>query len=111
MRDHITNYVKSCPLCQKTKRRQKKYGHLPPKMAEAMPWNRLCVDLIGLYKIRRKGKKNLVCKCVTMIDPATGWFEMHQYDDKKSVTVANIVEQEWFSRYPWPTEVTFDQGR
>ena len=88
---------KSCPLCQKTKRRQKKYGWLPPKIAEAQPWNRLCVDLIGPYKIRRKGKKDIIFKCVTMIDPATGWFEVHQYDDKKSITVANIVEQEWFS--------------
>ena len=24
--------------------------------------------------------------------------------------MANIVEQEWFSRYPWPTQVTFDRG-
>ena len=45
-----------------------------------------------------------------MIDPATGWFEVHQYDDKRSITVANIAEQEWFSRYPWPTQVTFDRG-
>ena len=45
-----------------------------------------------------------------MIDPATGWFEMHQYDDKRSITVANIAEQEWFSRYPWPTQVTYDRG-
>ena len=45
-----------------------------------------------------------------MIGPATGWFEIHQYDDKFSITVANIVEQEWFSRYPWPTMVTFDRG-
>lgn len=45
-----------------------------------------------------------------MIDPATGWFEIQQYDDKCSITVANIVEQEWFSRYPWPTQVTFDRG-
>jgi hypothetical protein len=45
-----------------------------------------------------------------MIDPATGWFEIFQYDDKCSITVANIVEQEWFSRYPWPTQVTFDRG-
>ena len=44
-----------------------------------------------------------------MIDPATGWFEIHQYDDKKSMAIANIVEQEWFSRYPWPTQVTFDR--
>jgi hypothetical protein len=62
-------------------------------------WDKLCVDLIGPYKIRRKGKDGLICKCVTMIDPATGWFEIQQYDDKQSITVANIIEQEWFSRY------------
>ena len=45
-----------------------------------------------------------------MIDPATGWFEIHQYDDKRSITVANIAEQEWFSRYPWPTQITYDRG-
>jgi hypothetical protein len=28
----------------------------------------------------------------------------------KSITVADIIEQEWFSRYPWPTQVTFDRG-
>ena len=110
MRNHITNYVKICPLCQRNKRRQKKYGLLPPKDAEAIPWDKLCIDLIGPYKIRRKGKKDLICRCVTMIDPATGWFEIQQYDDKKSITVANIVEQEWFSRYPWPTQITFDRG-
>ena len=45
-----------------------------------------------------------------MIDPATGWFEIHQYDDKRSISIANIVEQEWFYRYQWPTQVTFDRG-
>ena len=110
MREHITNYVKICPLCQRNKRKQKHYGHLPPKEAEATPWDKLCIDLIGPYKIRRKGKDFLVCRCVTMIDPATGWFEIAEYDDKRSITVANIVEQEWFARYPWPTQITFDRG-
>jgi transposase InsO family protein len=45
-----------------------------------------------------------------MIDLASGWFEIQQYDDKQSITVANIVEQEWFSRYPWPRQITFDRG-
>jgi transposase InsO family protein len=44
-----------------------------------------------------------------MIDPATGWFKIHQYDDKRSITVANIAEQEWFSRYPWPTQITYNR--
>ena len=96
MRDHITKTVSKCDSCQRNKRRQKKYGTVPPKIAESKPWDKLCVDLIGPYKINRKGHKDpLICRCVTMIDPATGWFEIHQYDDKRSITVANIVEQEW----------------
>jgi hypothetical protein len=110
MRDHITSVVRSCDSCQRNKRRHKKYGHLPPKEAETLPWDKLCVDLIGPYKINRKGHKALIFRCVTMIDPATGWFEIHQYSDKRSITVANIVEQEWLSRYPWPTQITFDRG-
>ena len=45
-----------------------------------------------------------------MIDPATSSFKIHQYDDKQAITVANIAKEEWFSRYPWPTQVTFDRG-
>jgi hypothetical protein len=110
MREEITKFVSHCPTCQKNKRYKKKFGILPPKEAEAIPWDKLCVDLIGPYTIRRKGQKNLICKCVTMIDPATGWFEIHQYDDKSSMSISNIVEQEWFCRYSWPTQVTFDRG-
>ena len=45
-----------------------------------------------------------------MINPATGWFEIKQYNDKKSITVANIVEQEWLARYPRPYLITLDWG-
>ena len=110
MRNHITNSVSSCESCQRNKRRNRKFGHLPEKEAEAQPWEKMCIDLIGPYTIRRKGQKDLHCQCVTMIDPATGWFEIHQYDDKRAITVANIAEQEWFSRYPWPQLVTYDRG-
>jgi len=49
-------------------------------------------------------------KAVTMIDPATGWFEITRYEDKQSITIANIVEMTWLSRYPWPTLITYDRG-
>ena len=45
-----------------------------------------------------------------MIDPATGWFELHEYNNKRSITVASITEQEWFSRYPLPIQIIFDRG-
>ena len=78
-------------------------------MAETVPWDEMCIDLISPYTIQRNRSNDLTCRYVTMIDPATGWFEIHQYDDKRSITVANIAEQEWFSRYPWPTQITFDR--
>ena len=57
MRSQITNYVQACPTCQRNKRKVKKYGWLPPKEAEATPWDKMCIDLIGPYTIRRKGKQ------------------------------------------------------
>ena len=99
MREQIKKYVRACPTCQLNKCKQTKHGHLPPKEAEAVIWDRMCIDLIGPYKIHRKGQPDLVCKCVMMIDPASGWFEIHQYDNKRLITVANIAEQEWFARY------------
>jgi len=110
MRDHITSTVSTCGTCQKQKKQHKKYGLLPAKEAEYLPWERLCVDLIGPYKIKRKSGKTLELRCVTMIDPATGWFEIAEYDDKRSITIANVVEQQWLVRYPRPTLVTLDRG-
>ena len=92
------------------KKSKKKYGHLPEKEAESEPWDKLCVDLIGPYTIKQN-KKELNLHCLTMIDPATGWFEMKQIPDKRADTIANIVEQTWFSRYPWPTQIIFDRGK
>ena len=29
---------------------------------------------------------------------------------KRAVTIANVVEQQWFSWYPWPIQITYDRG-
>jgi hypothetical protein len=111
LRDTVHELCSKCDTCQRTKRTSKKYGHLPVKEAEADPWEVLCVDLIGPYTIKRSGKaRNLTLWCVTMIDPATGWFEMREIPNKESITIANLIEQTWFSRYPWPTQVILDRG-
>ena len=111
LQEYVHQFCKTCAICQKTKLSKKKYGHLPEKRAEANPWDVLCVDLIGPYKITRKGKSDLKLHCVTMIDPVTGWFEMKQIPDKRANTIANIVEMTWFTRYPWPTQLCFDRGK
>ena len=99
-----------CPTCQKAKVTNQKYGKLPPKEAEIHPWDALCVDLIGPYKIVRKRKEDLKLWCLTMIDPATGWFEMAPILNKTAAEIADIAERTWFTRYPLPQKIIFDRG-
>ena len=62
------------------------------KVSKYKPWEKLCIDLIGEYTIKCKGKNNyLKLKAMTMIDPVTGWFEIAQYESKKFINNANIV--------------------
>jgi hypothetical protein len=56
LKTDVLNCVRKCPNCQKGKKQKKKYGHVPPKLAESQPWEHSCVDMIGPYQIRRKGK-------------------------------------------------------
>ena len=46
-----------------------------------------------------------------MIDPATGWFEIAECNDKRSVSIADIAERTWLNRHPWPDLVNLDRGK
>ena len=107
----IKDICRKCPTCQKSKTSSTKYGHLPEKKAEANPWEKLCVDLIGPYKIKQRNGKDAVLWCLTMIDPATGWFEIIECPDKEAATIADLVELVWLTRYPWPDVLNFDKGK
>ena len=108
----VQTEVSNCDTCQFTKISNKDYGKLPAKVAEEISRNKLCVDLIGPYAIRCKGKKEkLRLKSVTMINPVTGWFEVVCYDDKRAITISNLVETKRLSRYPRPIGITYEQGK
>ncbi len=110
LRKTVHDTCTRCPTCQKAKVTNQKYGKLPPKEAEIHPWDALCVDLIGPYKIVRKQKEDLKLWCLTMIDPATGWFEMAPILNKTAAEIADIAEKTWFTRYPLPQKIIFDRG-
>ena len=46
----------TCEVCQLTKEERKRYGLLPPKIAESDPWLMLCVDLVGPFTIKTPSK-------------------------------------------------------
>ena len=107
----IQKEVTNCDTCQRLKLSNKKYGKLLAQLCEEIPWNKIYVDIIWPYVIRRKGwKEKLHIKSVTMIDPVNLWFEITQYNDKREISIANLVETTWLYRYPIPIEITYDQG-
>ena len=109
--DNIRNHIKVCNTCQKNKRQNLKYVKLTAKEAEVIIWDIILVDIIDPYNIRREGHDDpLILKSLTVIDPATGWFEIVQYNEKQAAKIANLVEQTWLCRYPLPTIITYDQG-
>ena len=68
----------SCRKCQNQKGKmcKRKYGKLPPKDAITRPWHTVCVDLIGPFDITDHNSTTMEVMCLTIIDPATGWFEI-----------------------------------
>ena len=115
MRKTVQSVCQRCQACQLNKPKLRKLGHLPPKYPEEIPWERLCIDLIGPYTIgnpkRKKNPNVSILHCLTMIDPVTGWFEIKEIPAKTADEIANVLEMTWLSRYPWPTEVILDRGR
>ncbi len=110
MRETVKQVCSRCPSCQKFKTRVQKYGHLPEKEPDVIPWHTVHMDTIGPYKIG-EGKEEKTLICLTMIDPATGWFEIVETPAQRADIIANLFETTWLTRYPWPTEVIIDKGK
>ena len=102
LRRTCTEVCQACELCKVAKKRGKKYGKLPPKPTpEIIPWHTLCIDLVGPYSFgdkevnKKPNPHYCTLRCLTMIDPATGYFEVVEVDEKKADYIANMLEMHW----------------
>ena len=76
MRHTIQSHVKWCHSCQVNKQCKQKNGKMPAKLVVTNCWEVFCVDLIGPYTLKGKGGTQIDFMCVTMLNPATSWFEI-----------------------------------
>ena len=106
----VERLCSTCPVCQLTKRERKKYGLLPPKIAESDPWVMVCVDLVGPFTIKTPLKTHSLL-ALTMIDPATGWFEIANANNKSAASIQDLFHNNWLARYPRPQFIVFDNRR
>ena len=108
------------------------YVYLPPRIiTELKPRYLVHVDLVGQYSksIRQQQpggaiiKKHFSLTCMTIIDLATGWFniiEIPMYDldeitggndediDKSYAWVNQLFNNTWLCRYPYSQKVVFE---
>ena len=47
---------------------------------------------------------------LTMINPATSWFDMTAIKTKSADIISNKIEPIRLSKYPWPSKIIIDQG-
>ncbi len=131
-------YIKSCRSCQVNKRHSLRYGHVSPKLVITTPWRALCADLVGLCTLKGKDHSSINFMCLTMINPATSWFEIVELPtvrvtvpkagkgkkatcddytkdaeifDKTPAQISNLVYKCWFSRYPCCWYLIHDNGK
>ena len=76
LRETVQRYTQTCPQYQKFKHTKKEYGKLPEKFVVMEPWYTLCVNLIGPYTLKGQDGSEIDFMYLTMIDAATGWFEV-----------------------------------
>jgi len=76
--------------------------HLSPIQKSFPGWHTPCIDLVGPYKFgdHKKPETHIELHCMTMIDPATGFFEIVEIGEKTADIIANWLELHWLTRYP-----------
>jgi hypothetical protein len=58
----------------------------------------VCVDLVGTFTIRTEAKTHSLLE-LTMIDQATGWFEIVKATNKSATSIQDLFHNTWLARY------------
>jgi hypothetical protein len=91
------------------KKKKKKYGLLPPKIAESDTvslGHGMCGSGGSIY-IRTPAKAHSLL-ALTMIDLATGWFEIVKATNKSATSIQDLFHNTWLARYPRPQFIVFE---
>lgn len=109
LRRTIDNIVRTCDACQRYKKPQPGYGHLPTKQVTMQPWNNIAVDLIGPWKIKI-GTLEFALRALTSIDTDTNLADACLISQQSSGHVAMKFHNLWLCRYPKPGRCIHDNG-
>jgi hypothetical protein len=94
------------PNCEITKKTVRASTY---KKSQVEPWKRVDVDLIGPWAVKTQtGSESL--RCLTVVDPATYWFEIIQIRNPTATDIMEAFSDEWLLRYLQPQNKGYDNG-
>lgn len=106
MRKFITDYVNSCPECQKYKISNRKPTGLLKTPVLSQRGEVLAIDLFGPLVATSEGFTHiLVCE-----DIATKWTELYPLKIASAENCAKMLISEWFMRFGLPRRIISDNG-
>ncbi|XP_068111085.1 uncharacterized protein [Hyperolius riggenbachi] len=106
VRSDVTNYCRSCAVCQKVKKGRTCRAPLCPLPVIGEPFQRVAVDIIGPLPIPSSSGKKYI---LTVVDYATRYPEAAALSSLRADKVADALLG-IFSRVGFPAEILSDQG-
>lgn len=101
----VTQFCKSCPVCQKVSLKRPHRAPLQPLPVIGTPFERLGMDVLGPVERSRSGNRFML----VITDYATRYPEVFPLRSVKAKPIAAALVQ-LFSRVGFPAEVLTDQG-
>jgi hypothetical protein len=105
----------TCQVCQMTKKAHKKYGLLPPKIAEydtVSLGHDLCGSGGSIYNKDTSQNKLSDCTHNDRYRKVTqqnniGWFEIVKATNKSATSIQDLFHNTWLARYSQPQFIVF----
>ena len=91
--------IQYCDKCQRTKLSGTGYGHLPPCEALIAPLFEVAIDLIGPWNVTICSRV-FTFQALTCIDKVTNLAEVICIENKTSVHIIMLFENNWLAQYP-----------
>ena len=102
----IHRLCRECPECQRRKSPNKKARHPLKKYAVGLPLERVGLDILGPLPESSLGNKYIL----VVSDYFTKWVEAYPMPNQETVTIANVLVNEFISRFGVPLLLHSDQG-
>ena len=100
-------YVKTCHICNRQKKVNKKEKADLGQHHSGVPFERIHMDILGPLPVSKLGNKYIL----VIIDQFTKWIECYPLSNQYAETIAKALMDSTISRFGCPLEIHTDQGK